>query len=390
MDNLSHTLAGLVAAEAASERTGAEASKRALLFAASVLANNFPDLDILYSSIAPAPLGYLLHHRGHTHTLGGAVLQIVVIVNLLFLFPAFRRELKQLATLKLTIGVVATGLMLHMMMDGWNSYGVHPLWPLSSRWFFGDAVFIIEPFVWISLALPLLFLLRGRVTRGLLVAAIAGVPVAAAGLGFLSIPSIALLMVFALLLALMVRSAPTKTRRLLLAVTSVVLFVLVQLGASSAIRYRVVAAFRGETATHRLLDVVTNPTPANPFCWNTLRFEADPAQDLVRATSTVETLLPAGWDVWACPSRRPEDFRREGSLARFQQAFAIDCRFEAWLRFARIPMLENDSAFDLRFTTGLRENFTELPGAGMARPCPPYLPAWNYPRQDLINILKYI
>jgi ribosomal protein L28 len=35
----------------------------------SILANNAPDLDIVYIGITGGKLGYLLHHRGHTHTL---------------------------------------------------------------------------------------------------------------------------------------------------------------------------------------------------------------------------------------------------------------------------------------------------------------------------------
>lgn len=388
MDNLSHTLAGLVAAEAAAERSGAEASRRTLLFVASVVANNFPDLDILYGDLAPAPLGYLLHHRGHTHTLGGVLLQVAVIVNLLFLIPSFRRHLKDLATLKLTIGVVATGLMLHLMMDGWNSYGVHPLWPISSKWYYGDAVFIIEPFVWISLTVPLLFLLISRAARGILLAVVTVIPVVAWSQGFLSGVSLVFLLAFALPLAGLARSARTKTRRLFLAVASAVLFVMTQLAASSAVRFRVVDGFRGETATHRLLDVVTNPSPANPLCWNTLRVEADPARDLLRGVAALEALVPESWIPWVCPARRTEDFRRETTLSRIGKAVADDCRFAAWLRFARVPMLEGDAAFDLRFATGLRENFTELPGAGTPRACPPYLPNWDHPRQDVIEIIK--
>ena len=35
------------------------------------------------------------------------------------------------------------GAVLHIFVDSWNSYGVHPFWPISSRWIYGDFVFIL-------------------------------------------------------------------------------------------------------------------------------------------------------------------------------------------------------------------------------------------------------
>ena len=49
--------------------------ERRLFYAAGIVAANLPDLDLFYTAVTPAPLGYLLHHRGHTHTLVGLVVQ---------------------------------------------------------------------------------------------------------------------------------------------------------------------------------------------------------------------------------------------------------------------------------------------------------------------------
>ena len=51
-------------------------------------------------------------------------------------------------------------------LDFTNSYGVHPFWPVDNRWYYGDAVFIVEPLLWACSA-PLLFTLRSKVTRAL-------------------------------------------------------------------------------------------------------------------------------------------------------------------------------------------------------------------------------
>src|SRR5258708_37303503 len=58
----------------ASFRTGA--------YLASVFANNAPDLDFVYARITDPPLGYLLHHRAHSHTVpvGIAIGVLTVLV----------------------------------------------------------------------------------------------------------------------------------------------------------------------------------------------------------------------------------------------------------------------------------------------------------------------
>jgi inner membrane protein len=39
----------------------------------------------------------------------------------------------------------------HPLMDWTNNYGVRPLLPWSGRWFYGDLVFIIDPYLWLIL-----------------------------------------------------------------------------------------------------------------------------------------------------------------------------------------------------------------------------------------------
>ena len=81
MDNVTHTLAGLVLAEAAvrlrARTTGSEASPRFRAFAAvsSLIAANLPDFDLLYTGVGGDRLAYMLHHRGHTHTVVIAILE---------------------------------------------------------------------------------------------------------------------------------------------------------------------------------------------------------------------------------------------------------------------------------------------------------------------------
>ena len=62
---------------------GALARTRTVFIAAGVVAANAPDVDLLYTGLTEAPLGYLLHHRGHSHTLPGlAALGLVIWAGL--------------------------------------------------------------------------------------------------------------------------------------------------------------------------------------------------------------------------------------------------------------------------------------------------------------------
>jgi inner membrane protein len=49
----------------------------------------------------------------------------------------------------------------HPLLDWTNSYGVRPLLPWSERWFYGDLVFIVDPWLWLSIG-GVAFLLTAR------------------------------------------------------------------------------------------------------------------------------------------------------------------------------------------------------------------------------------
>src|SRR5690606_23565863 len=114
----------------------------------SVAANNFPDLDFLYTT---SKAMYLVHHRGFTHTFLMHVPQAFIILALTFMF-CFKNDQKRswFHQNKFQIFLLAlVGQIIHVSMDFWNSYGVHPFAPFSANWFYGDTFFIIEPLLWI-------------------------------------------------------------------------------------------------------------------------------------------------------------------------------------------------------------------------------------------------
>jgi len=54
------------------------------------------------------------------------------------------------------------GCLSHPALDWLNNYGIRLLEPFSSRWFYGDSIFIIDLWIWIALAVSLWVSLRGE------------------------------------------------------------------------------------------------------------------------------------------------------------------------------------------------------------------------------------
>ena len=142
VENITHSLVGATLAELALP-AGASPVQRRLFFAAGIVAANLPDADLFYTRITPPPLGYLLHHRGHAHTLVGCVILGLCGWLIISLIPPARRLVD--ASPRRFWMLIAAALLGHVVLDSWNSYGVHPFWPLDNRWYYGDAIYILEP-----------------------------------------------------------------------------------------------------------------------------------------------------------------------------------------------------------------------------------------------------
>jgi inner membrane protein len=89
------------------------------------------------------------------------------------------------------LGLAFVGGLTHPLLDWMNTYGIRLLMPFSERWFYGDALFIIDPWIWLLLAAPVVGLAvsrRGRtawvllgIAATLLVMLAPQVPLAARG-----------------------------------------------------------------------------------------------------------------------------------------------------------------------------------------------------------------
>ena len=58
------------------------------------------------------------------------------------------------------LALSALGVLSHPLLDFLNTYGVRFLAPFSWEWFYGDALFIVDPWVWIALSVGVFLSLR--------------------------------------------------------------------------------------------------------------------------------------------------------------------------------------------------------------------------------------
>ncbi|MFB9245555.1 metal-dependent hydrolase [Massilia antarctica] len=405
MDNLSHSLVGLAVGELVHRTLPAEADpaqhgiRRRLMLVACCAASNFPDLDLVLSGLLPQPLGYLLHHRGHTHTLLYGVPQALLLIALLWiLWPGARTLLRASNAARAgLLAAVGAGFLLHLGMDALNSYGVHPFYPVDPRWIYGDMVFILEPVFWVAGAVPLAMMLGSRVRRGLLLAALAALLVFFTARGFLHWGSLIALLAFGAGLALLQRGAGKNGKRALCAgLLGAVAFVAMQGAAMQRGKTIVADRLRLLDPASTLLDTAMTAFPANPACWMFVSAERDAVAGTYRMRRGMVSVAPDVLALDACPAALSEGARerqaqivinwsQEMSLARLRALRAGNCRIDAWLRFARMPALGPDTGFDVRFSNTPAGNFTTLPIDGAnSQPCPGGVPAWGYPRADLL------
>jgi inner membrane protein len=95
---------------------------------------------------------YLHHHRGITHSIVGALL-LALLLPLLFygaerLFARLRGKRPRFRLPGLLVASLLA-MATHPLMDWTNNYGIRPFLPWSARWYYGDLVFIIDPWLWL-------------------------------------------------------------------------------------------------------------------------------------------------------------------------------------------------------------------------------------------------
>lgn len=139
MDNLTHTLTGLMLSRAGINRWCPRAT------AILLISSNFPDIDAVYSY--GGSLDYLDHHRGITHAL--LAVPVLAALAAVIVRVAGRRRLPWARA------VIAgcAGVLSHLLLDFTNTYGVRLLLPFSSEWLRLDITNVVDLWIWALLTL---------------------------------------------------------------------------------------------------------------------------------------------------------------------------------------------------------------------------------------------
>jgi inner membrane protein len=412
MDNVTHSLAGLLIAEVGgrirARQTGTEPSNRFRAFAAisSLLTANLPDADLLYSGTGGERLGYMLHHRGHTHTVIGVLLGAVLMWGTTSLIWRWRaRSWPDRGDTRWLFLVLLVSSVSHIVLDWTNSYGVHPFWPFNNRWIYGDSVFIVEPWLWVVTVPALVAAAGSRVARVLLSL------VLLAGLGLawrvdlVSAGAATVLTIGAVLSVALARVLSPGARASAAAAGWVAVTLIMAAGAASA-RAMALQAAQAADPSAEILDIVVSPLPTNPVCLMVITVERSGAtyrvsNARVSAAPSIAKAEHCGsrdrgnsafrrsrrpstpaiqWDgVWTAPSAELATLARES------------CPALAALRFIRVPIwrLVGDTSVmmgDIRYGGGSGNGFTDVRVPRRSASCPPRVPPWTPPRADLLGL----
>lgn len=148
MDPFAHTLFGATLAETGLKRCSRYAT------ATLIIGANLPDIDVL-AYIGGSDFA-LYARRGWTH----GVLAMLVLPLLLAASIALWHRWRGRASDTNTPAFNFTNIVLlsylavwsHPLLDWMNTYGVRLLMPFDDRWFYGDTLFIIDPWFWLLMA----------------------------------------------------------------------------------------------------------------------------------------------------------------------------------------------------------------------------------------------
>jgi inner membrane protein len=156
MDNLTHSLVGALLGQAGLKR------RTGLAMPALVIGANLPDVDATCTIYG---IESLAMRRGLTHGPIAWVLLPLVLAAILWAFDRWqaqdrlRRGKRPEGRLPVHFGwlyaLAFVACLTHPALDWLNSYGIRLLEPFSHRWFYGDALFIVDVWLWIGLGFAL-------------------------------------------------------------------------------------------------------------------------------------------------------------------------------------------------------------------------------------------
>jgi inner membrane protein len=164
MDNITHTLTGLMLARTGLGHTTERGGSLMLMLAA-----NTPDIDAISGLFGS--LSYLQYHRGYLHSV--AMAPVMAVLPLLL-----ARRIRGASVNWRSYFACLLGVLSHLALDLSNSYGIRLYLPFSTRWLELDLTEFIDPWILLiflsAIALPALSRIPRRVLAGAALAAFLG------------------------------------------------------------------------------------------------------------------------------------------------------------------------------------------------------------------------
>jgi len=376
MDPFTHSLVGLTAAKAGLERLSPWA------MTVCVVAANSPDSDILVG-LTTDRWNYLHHHRGITHSIIGVIALALIVPSLVYAIErgvaALRRRQSKTSYRGLLLAsAIATAT--HPLMDWTNNYGVRPFLPWSARWFYGDLVFIVDPYIWLIVGGAAFLATSKRWPKLTLWSAIAAVLIVASFIaasrpeaGVMSLQVVRAVLVVgvaALALVRILKLARNRERQ----IAAVALCAIAIYWGGLALAHRnayskaVQLADRvAARSNERVLRVAAMPTLANPLRWACVA-ETDKAvyRFSIKLGSTSESAVSI---VDGYQTHAPESVERfekpKGGAEELVSAASQDRRAQILLGFARFPIarVQDENCVTRTLVQFADLRYTE-PGAG--------------------------
>ena len=249
--------------------------RRATPLAATALfmGANAPDVDVFVAFVGPE-FEQLAFRRGWTHGVLALALWPFVLTGVLLAWDRFVRLKRNpdaaAARAGPLLGLTALAVLTHPTLDWLNNYGLRWLMPFSGEWFYGDALFVIDPWVWLLLGgAAFLTFSKGLLARWrwaafgtmatlLIVGSSALVPATSVVLWVVGVAAL-------VAARWRLRDAPSaKLERVAqagIAVTAVYMIAMVGAGAAARADIRATVVAQGIVAE----DVMVAPAPADPF-----------------------------------------------------------------------------------------------------------------------------
>lgn len=144
MDPLAHTLVGASLAELSLKQ------RSAMAVPTLVLGANAPDIDALTILMGgDLSLGF---RRGWTHGVLAMMLLPVIMTGLMLLIERIAARCRgrpPRARAGPLLGLSYIAVLTHPALDWLNTYGIRLLMPFDNTWFYGDALFIVDPWIWL-------------------------------------------------------------------------------------------------------------------------------------------------------------------------------------------------------------------------------------------------